>query len=173
MLNDTLPGISEIKLYTVEDLVSEIETSDSPNLNPSSMSFHTCLYICNLISKSPKFKTLEYSEYKELEPSKYYLGSTPVSKGALAIYSVACEAGLVLLKDNNGVTAFEFKKILDSLDSSDSVGGKIGAYLRRFIEESIVKKHQKSGQVQISERLFTRFKEELKTGPFISNGLNF
>ncbi len=173
MLNDTLPGIGEIKLYTVEDLVSEIETLDPSNLNPSSMSFHTCLYICDLISKSPKFKTLEYSEYKELEPSGYYLGSMPVSKGAFAIYSVACEAGLLLLKDNNGVTAFEFKKILDSLDSSDSVGGKIGAYLRRFIEESIVKKYQKSGQVQISERLFARFKKELKNGPFISSGLNF
>ena len=125
MLNDTHPGIGEIKLYTVEDLVSEIETLDPSNLNPSSMSFHTCLYICDLISKSPKFKTLEYSEYKELEPSGYYLGSMPVSKGALAIYSVACEAGLLLLKDNNGVTAFEFKKILDSLDFSDSVGGKL------------------------------------------------
>ena len=173
MVNNTLPGINEIKLYTVEDLVSEIKQLDSANLNISSMSFHTCLYICDLISKSSKFKTQEYSEYKDLEPSGYYLGTTPVSKGALAIYSVACEAGLVLLTDNNGVTTFELKKILDSLDSSDSVGGNIGAFLRRFIEESIIKKYQRSGQVQISDRLFIRFKEELKKGPFISSGLNY
>ena len=173
MINNTLPGINEIKLYTVKDLVSEIETLDFSNLSPSSMSFHTCLYICDLISKSSKFKTREYAEYKELEPSVYYFDSTPVSKGALAIYSVASEAGLFLLQNNNGVTAFEFKKILDSLDSTDTVTGKIGAYLRRFIEESIVKNYQKSGQVQISERLFTRFREELKNGPFISSGLNF
>ena len=45
MLNDTLPGISQIKLYTVKDLVLELEENDSTNLQRSSMSFQTCIYI--------------------------------------------------------------------------------------------------------------------------------
>ena len=39
MLNDTLPGISEIKHYKVQDLVLELEENDSTDLLPSSKNF--------------------------------------------------------------------------------------------------------------------------------------
>ncbi len=174
MLNDSLPGIREIKLYTVQDLLLELEVSTSTDLPISSKSFQTCIYICDLISKSVKFKAQQYSEFKELDPSGTFLGQTSVSNGAFAIYSVACESGLVLLKSDDGNTVFELKKILDSLDLDDTVGGKLGAYLRTFIERCLIKNFQKSGQVQVSDRLFTRFKEELKKGPFIAtSALNY
>ena len=167
MLNDTLPGISQIKLYTVKDLVLELEENDSTNLQRSSMSFQTCIYICDLISKSSNFKSQQYSEFKDLEPSGINLGGRSVSNGALTIYSVACESGLVLLENDDGNTVYELKKILDSLDPDDTVDKKLGAYLRKFIERCLIKNFQKSGQVQVSDRLYTRFKEELKKGPFI------
>ena len=57
MLNDALPEISEIKLYTVQDLVLELEENDPTELSFSSKSFQTCIYICNVISKSVKKST--------------------------------------------------------------------------------------------------------------------
>ena len=69
MLNDSLPAISEIKLYKVQDLVLELEENNSTDLLPSSKSFQTCIYICDVISKSVKFKSEQYSEFKELDPS--------------------------------------------------------------------------------------------------------
>ena len=36
MLNDSLPAISEIKLYEVQDLVLELEENNSTDLLPSS-----------------------------------------------------------------------------------------------------------------------------------------
>ena len=54
MLNDSLPAISEIKLYKVQDLVLELEENDSTDLLPSSKSYQTCIYICDVISKSLK-----------------------------------------------------------------------------------------------------------------------
>lgn len=174
MLNDSLPPISEIKLYKVQDLVLELEENDSTDLLPSSKSFQTCIYLCDVISKSVKFKSQQYSEFKELDPSGTFLGQTSVSTGAFAVYSVACESGLVLLKNDDGNTVYELKKILDSLDPNDTVGGKLGAYLRTFIERCLIKNFQKSSQVQVSDRLFTRFKEELKKGPFqVTNSLNY
>ena len=134
MLNDSLPAISEIKLYKVQDLVLELEENNSTDLLPSSKSYQTCIYICDVISKSVKFKSQQYSEFKELDPSGTFLGQTSVSTGAFAVYSLACESGLVLLKNDDGNTVYELKKILDSLDPNDTVGGKLGAYLRTFME---------------------------------------
>ena len=81
---------------------------------------------------------------------------------------------MVLLKNDDGNTVYELKKILDSLDPNDTVGGKLGAYLRTFMERCLIKNFQKSSQVQVSDRLFTRFKEELKKGPFqVTNSFNY
>ena len=42
------------------------------------------------------------------------------------------------------------------------------------MERCLIKNFQKSSQVQVSDRLFTRFKEELKKGPFqVTNSLNY
>ena len=117
MLNDSLPAISEIKLYKVQDLLLELEENDSSDLLPSSKSFQTCIYICDVISKSVKFKSQQYSEFKELDPSGTFLGQTSVSTGAFAVYSLACESGLVLLKNDDGNTVYELKKILDYLQN--------------------------------------------------------
>ena len=80
---------------------------------------------------------------------------------------------MVLLKNDDGNTVYELKKILDSLEPNDTVGGKLGAYLRTFMERCLIKNFQKSSRSS-SDRLFTRFKEELKKGPFqVTNSFNY
>ena len=167
-----LPSLETIKAYTVKELEEEISTlKEFTNVDGESKIFHTTLHICQLISiNKKKFTTNEFNEYKDKENSNFVFGNVPVTNGATAILTVAATAGLFPSKYDDDITAFEFKKILDSLDPSDKVSGNIGAYLRRFIERSLIKEFQKSAHVQASERLRVRFIEELKKEPFDYKG---
>ena len=77
----------------------------------------------------------------------------------MAIFSIATSSGLFKNKLDNSVTIFEFKKILDVLELNDNVDGKIGGYIRKFIERSMIMEYRKSGMVQVSQRLLQGLKE--------------
>ena len=136
-------------------------------MSPESKVFQTTIHICQLISiNTKKFTTDEYLEYKDNTHSPYMLGNTHVTNGAMAIFSIATSSGLFKNKLDNSVTIFEFKKILDVLELNDNVDGKIGGYIRKFIERSMIMEYRKSGMVQVSQRLLTRFKKELRSEVF-------
>ena len=59
------------------------------------------------------------------------------------------------------------KAILDKLDDDDKVGGKIGEYLRKYITETLSLSRRSSKTVQLSERLYERFEEQLNKKPFV------
>ena len=168
----SLPSIETIKSYTVKELEEEMSILKVfTNINEESKIFHATLHICQLISiNTKKFITNDFIEYKDKENSNFMIGNVPVTNGATAILTVATTAGLFPSKYDDAITAFEFKTILDSLDPSDKVSGKVGAYLRRFIERSLIKEFQKSAHVQASERLRVRFIDELKKEPFDYDG---
>ena len=168
----SLPGVETIKAYTVEELKTELSTlKEFTNMNSESKVFQTSLYICQLISiNEKKFTTNEFLEYKNKESSNFMLGNIRVTNGAVAILTVATVAGLFPDKSKDDITSFEFKKILDSLDPSDKVSEKVGAYLRTYIERTLIKEFQKSGQVQATERLRVRFIEELRKDAFDYDG---
>src|SRR6056300_711461 len=89
-----LPGIENIKNYTVEELKTELSTlKEFTNMNSESKVFQTSLYICQLISiNEKKFTTDEFLEYKNKESSNFMLGNIRVTNGAVAILTVATVA---------------------------------------------------------------------------------
>ena len=67
----------------------------------------------------------------------------------------------------SGIVSFEMKAILDKLDDDDKVEGKIGEYLRKYISETLTLSRRSSKTVQLSERLYDRFEEQLNNKPFV------
>lgn len=163
-----LPSIDVIKQYSVAHLLEEVEDFESfEELTGKSKVFQTAIHICQLISINPKkFTTSEFVEYKDGTHSVFMLGNTHVTNGAVAILSLAASSGLFKNRVDEDVTIFEFKKILDLLEPRDNVDGKIGGYIRKFIERSMIMEYRKSGMVQVSTRLLTRFKKELRSEVF-------
>ena len=164
-----LPSIDVIKQYSVADLLEEVEDFESfEELTGKSKVFQTAIHICQLISiNEKKFTTSEFVEYKDGTHSVFMLGNTHVTNGAVAILSLAASSGLFKNRLDEDVTIFEFKKILDSLEPRDNVDGKIGAYIRKFIERKMIEEYRKSGMLQVSQRLLDRFKKELKNDIFL------
>ena len=165
-----LPHVEIIKRYSVSELTEDINLL----LTPESKIFQTAIHICQLISLSKrKFTTDDYIEYKDQTHSNYMLGTTHVTNGAMAIFSVVSAAGLFKIENEDNVTIFEFKRILDVLSGDDNVDGQVGSYVRKFTERALIKNFRKTGQVQVTERLRERFVKCTKEDPLVLEKSHF